>query len=329
MLPVKLSVAMCTYNGALYLSEQLESLAEQIRPPDELVICDDCSSDATVEIIRAFSASRAPFPVRLYVNENNLGVAKNFERAAELCAGELIAFADHDDVWDAEKLQLIEREFDRAPEVGVVFSDAEIVDSQLEPTGHTMWEYAFTEEHRRMVRAGHAFEILLAGCTVTGATMAFRSKYRELALPFPPDELMVYDGWMALMIATVAEIGFINRTLIKYRQHERQHLGSHAPEKFNLVKCVRRARRTRAGGCYLPLLDKFEAVLARLYRHRDQLLRPEIVPLMEEWIAHLSLRAELPDAMLRRTPLVCRELLTRRYHRFSRGLTSALKDVCF
>ncbi len=51
----KLSVAMCTYNGARYLREQLESIAGQTRPPDELVICDDCSDDATDRIVRDFA----------------------------------------------------------------------------------------------------------------------------------------------------------------------------------------------------------------------------------------------------------------------------------
>ena len=93
-----LSVAMCTYNGSRHLSEQLESIGTQTRLPDELVICDDCSSDDTIRIIERFSAS-APFAVRLEINTQNLGSTKNFEKAIRLCQGDLIALADQDDVW--------------------------------------------------------------------------------------------------------------------------------------------------------------------------------------------------------------------------------------
>src|ERR671927_271278 len=103
----KFSVAMCTYNGARFVREQLASIAAQTRPPDELVVCDDCSTDATLECIREF-ARTAPFPVRVVENEKNAGSTKNFERAVELCEGDFIALADQDDVWLPEKLQRLE-----------------------------------------------------------------------------------------------------------------------------------------------------------------------------------------------------------------------------
>jgi len=101
----RLSVAMCTCNGAPYLRAQLRSLAAQSRVPDEVVVCDDVSSDATCDIIADF-ATRAPFPVRLHVNARRLGWTKNFEQAVALCDGELIALSDQDDVWYPYKIAL-------------------------------------------------------------------------------------------------------------------------------------------------------------------------------------------------------------------------------
>lgn len=63
-----ISVAMCTYNGAQYLQEQLNRIASQTRLPDEVVICDDQSSDKTKEIIKTFSVN-VPFQLRLTINE--------------------------------------------------------------------------------------------------------------------------------------------------------------------------------------------------------------------------------------------------------------------
>src|SRR5512139_3417667 len=81
---MKTSVALCTYNGERYLLEQLESIAGQTVPVDEIVICDDHSTDRTPDIIRNFAAT-STLPVRAYFNEKNLGSDKNFEKAIELC----------------------------------------------------------------------------------------------------------------------------------------------------------------------------------------------------------------------------------------------------
>src|SRR5688572_4846600 len=217
---------MCTYNGARFVREQLDSIAAQTRLPDELIICDDASQDSTVEIIRAFSA-HAPFPVRLVINEQTLGSTSNFEKATGLCSGEIIAFADQDDVWKPEKLHLLEVEFAKRPDVGLVFSDAEIVDEKLHPIGHRMWnEVGFGERQKQLIREGRALDVLLPGWSVTGATMAFRSKFRNLILPIPTSLPMIHDGWIALMVAAVAEVEFIDEPLILYRQHSGQQIGA-------------------------------------------------------------------------------------------------------
>ena len=74
-----ISVALCTYNGERFLWEQLESLARQTQLPDELVVCDDCSTDHTVDLVHKFALT-APFKVRVFVNEQQAGVTKNFEK---------------------------------------------------------------------------------------------------------------------------------------------------------------------------------------------------------------------------------------------------------
>ncbi|MGA8200434.1 MAG: glycosyltransferase, partial [Candidatus Sulfotelmatobacter sp.] len=123
-----ISVAMCTYNGERFLQAQLESIAAQDRPPDELVICDDRSSDACPEIIKEF-ARRAPFPVQLVVNPENLGSTRNFEKAISLCRSEIVALADQDDIWYRHKLERIEKAFLRSSTIVAAFSDADLIDN--------------------------------------------------------------------------------------------------------------------------------------------------------------------------------------------------------
>ncbi|MEJ7615982.1 MAG: glycosyltransferase, partial [Pyrinomonadaceae bacterium] len=151
---MKISVAMCTYNGGRYLGEQLASIAWQTRPPDELLVCDDLSSDDSREIVSEFAA-RAPFSVRLLVNETNLGSTKNFERAIDLCAGDVIALADQDDIWCREKLARMEQVFAFAPEIGLVFSDGELVDERSNRLGRRVWQsLKFTEFEQKSFANG-------------------------------------------------------------------------------------------------------------------------------------------------------------------------------
>ena len=225
---MKISVAMCTYNGAEFLPAQLQSIIAQSRPPDEIVICDDGSTDNTRDLLEKFAAESS-IPVTLHFNDQNLGSVKNFERAITLCTGDVIALSDQDDVWRSDKLQLFETVLNDSPSAGIVFSDAAIVDEQLNPLNRRMWdEVGFDAHKRKLVKTGRALEVLVTGWTVTGATMAFRSRFVKLSLPIPDEIAMIHDGWIALTIAAVAGVVAIDEPLIQYRQHAQQQIGAPA-----------------------------------------------------------------------------------------------------
>lgn len=328
---LNLSVALCSYNGALYLQEQLDSIAAQTLPPAELVVVDDCSSDSTVEIIREF-APRVTFPVKLYVNERNLGSTKNFEKAIRLCEGEIIALADQDDVWRSDKLDQIQKCFAQHPRTGVVFSDAELVDSDSHDLGRRLWaEVGFDDKKKALLRQGHTVEVLLSGWTVTGATMAFRSIFKELVLPVPTDIPMIHDGWIALVIGVVAPVRFIERPLIRYRQHPQQQVG--APSRRRLtddasgkrLETIQDAMQRK--NSYADLINILESLRYRLLDRRKVLKDQKILSLLEKRLKHLSNRANLPEGMVRRSVLVLNELITLRYHKYSNGASSAAKDL--
>ena len=96
---------MCTYNGEPFISKQLESIASQTVLPDEVVICDDGSTDDTIMLVERFS-SHVGFEVRLYENPTNLGFIGNFSKAMSLCSGDTIFLADQDDVWLDRKIEV-------------------------------------------------------------------------------------------------------------------------------------------------------------------------------------------------------------------------------
>jgi len=314
---------MCTYNGARHLREQLDSIAAQTRSPDQLVICDDGSTDATREIITNFAAS-VPFPVHFHSNERNLGSTKNFERAIGLCKGDLIALSDQDDVWLPAKLAQLETEFDRGPNVGLIFTDAEVIDEAARPAGYTLWEkLPLRPAECRRLRSRRAIDELLEGSTVTGASMAFRARFKDLLLPIPTDLPIIHDAWIAIMVAAVSEVLPFPTPLIRYRQHAEQQVG--AKERKKDEGGVREAMRRTTS--YHEMIEIGMQVQQRLSERRDVYKSDAALSRLAARLTHLRMRAELPEHPLPRFASVVKELLTWRYHRYSRGLFSAAKDL--
>lgn len=290
---MNLSIALCTYNGAVYLREQLGSIAAQTRAPDELVISDDQSTDDTIRLIEEFAATTG-FPVRLSVNESNLGTAKNFEKAISLCRGDVILLSDQDDVWHSDKLESVERIFEARPQLSLIFSDAELVDGALRLFDETLFDLVhFDGRKQRLVKSGRALDVQLRENLVCGCTVAFRAALKELVLPIPGDGPLVHDGWIMLLIAAVGEIDFINRPLLKYRQHSAQQCRASktsswhetmTSSKIDRASCVRQANQ---------LDEAFERLAAYgISQDKERLLR--------ETIVHLHERARLPVPKFRR-----------------------------
>lgn len=320
---LSLSVAMCTYNGARFLPEQLDSIGAQTRLPDELVVCDDRSTDETVEMLQSF-ARKVPFEVRLEVNERDLGSTKNFEKAIGKCAGEIIALADQDDVWLPDKLGLIESVFLARPSVGVVFSDADVVDENQVSLGFRLWaSVGLSSALQNGISNGRGTQVLLNHNVVTGATMAFRCKFRNLVLPIA--ENWVHDGWIALFISVVADLALIREPLIRYRKQPRQQIG---PGSYHFAERFVRARRTGAKE-YCALAEQYASARERLLAVGDNLHFQSIIPQLDKKIKHLNARAQmsLNPNRVSRLPWVVEELISGRYHHYSAGWESAAKDL--
>ena len=284
---MNLSIALCTYNGAVYLKEQLESIVAQTRTPDELVISDDQSTDDTLRLSEEFAAT-ASFPVRLSVNESNLGTAKNFEKAIGLCRGDVIVLSDQDDVWHGDKLESVERIFEAKPQLSLVFSNAEIVDETLRLFDVTLFDWVhFDCRKQRLVKSGRALDLQLRENLVLGATVAFRANLKDLVLPISGNGPLVHDGWIVLLIAAVGEIDFINRPLMKYRQHSAQQCRVGKTSTWHDIMTSSEIDRACCISQANQLNEAFERLAAYgLSQDKERLLREKIVDLHE--------RARLP-----------------------------------
>jgi glycosyltransferase involved in cell wall biosynthesis len=326
---MKISVAMCTYNGADFLPAQLESILAQSRKPDQIVVCDDGSTDETRAILQKFE-KQSPEQILLHFNKKNLGSVKNFEQAIGLCNGDIIALSDQDDVWRPDKLQLIQEAFSKSS-TGLVFSDAELVDENLESLNRRMWnEIGFDATKRKLLQNGRALEVLITGWTVTGATMAFRSRFANICLPVPNDIAMIHDGWIALAIAAVADIVALDEPLVRYRQHAGQQIGAPTgvepgPEPRGLEKFETAFKRRNNSADLYKILEKLEERLVAFTGFYDT---AKALSFVGNYSFHLHVRAGLPQRRrLNRVPSILRELLSLRYHEYANGFKSAAKDL--
>ena len=335
---MKLSIAMCTYNGAVHLQEQLDSFSRQTRLPDELIVFDDRSQDKTVEILRGYAATSS-FPVQININKTNLGVTKNFDRAIEKCTGDIIFLSDQDDVWLPERLEKFENVFRKNNDVGLVFCDADLVDEKLEPLNRRNWELVgFTEKLQKLFVEGGSFPILLYHNVISGFSMAFRAEYKNAVLPLPENlELLIYDHWMGILLSSVTDVDIITEPLVKYRQHLKQQIGAKA-SSFNYA--LKSGVQTYS---IKNMLERFDTeyplnnILQRLEAVQEHLLAipggketyRTVLNDIAPHITHLRSRTEIQKGLSRHFFVVMKELFARRYHRYSNGIGSAVKDLFF
>lgn len=316
---LSISVAMCTYNGAAYLPEQLESIARQSRLPNEMVICDDGSSDSTPELLADFAAN-APFTVRVYRNQTNLGSTKNFEQAISLCTGDLIALSDQDDIWMPNKLALQSKRFEQDPDLGGLFTDARLIDHDSHCTGDFLWStLSFTAREQEAFKTGSGASILLHRSVVTGATLMIRSNTRKLFMPI--SNKWVHDGWIAWMLSVCSKLHPLADPLISYRLHANQQCGvGEGPRSFwkRLTQVSRSGPRE-----YIALAREYEEVEMHLAR-LDGFERNTVLAALHQKSTLLYARASLPKTFFSRLRFITANL--RSYRRYF-PLRSVFKDM--
>ena len=334
---MKISIALCTYNGEKFLREQLNSIARQTLLPDELVVCDDCSSDSTMEILKEFR-ERVPFPVHIYRNEINLGSTKNFEKAIGLCSCDIIALCDQDDIWKPHKLERLEEVLRANPDAGYVFSDAQLVDDNRKPLGYSLWEsIGFRGKIRERFIQGDQFRCFLQQHIVTGATMAFRASVGRLAMPFPSDGLWIHDGWIVIIASATGAIGIpLHEPLVAYRQHAGQQIGAPEPSKMRKTNLYEKYLELKAATEYL--FGAWESRCIQVLEVKGKLQQLAVsyptvalkrnLEILQEFETHfLTRRKILTSKNIKRYGLILREAFSGRYAQFSDSWRSIFRDM--
>jgi glycosyltransferase involved in cell wall biosynthesis len=322
-----ISVALCTRNGERFISDQIASILGQTVVPDELVVSDDGSTDATLELVEGaignFRAANPERDVRLRVlrNETALGVVRNFEQAIVATTGDLIALCDQDDRWHPRRIELAVAEFETRPDLLLLYGDARLVDERGAPLRHSLFEaLEISATERDRVRAGDALGALMARNLVTGATTMIRRTLLGAALPFPTSWL--HDEWLAAIAAATGSIDYLDSELIDYRQHGANVIGAERlgmGAKLGKLREPRESRNQLLRARASDLVDRLTALGAAA--------RPNDLELARGKLAHEDARLALPPGHFARVPPVIRELRSNGYRRFGRGLQDVLRDL--
>jgi glycosyltransferase involved in cell wall biosynthesis len=217
---------MATCNGEKFIGEQIRSIAAQSHKHIELVIQDDCSTDGTVQVIESF---RNQIEIRLEVNQQRLGFVRNFERAISRAAGDYIALCDQDDVWVDDKIAAL---LDAIGDADLIHTNCQLIDE----TGALL-----APSWKKAARARVAAAQLLFYNDMTGCTALFKRRLLDQALPFP-DGLAYHDWWLAICASTRHGVKFLDRPLVKYRQHGAQNTGAFETKGVHLFNTLRKLR---------------------------------------------------------------------------------------
>lgn len=316
---MKVSIAMASYNGSKYLQEQLDSFRNQTRQPDELVVCDDGSTDSTLDILERFRGE-AEFAVRIFRNEKNLGFTKNFEKALSNCTGDLIFLSDQDDVWYVDKVAAAEAAFLASPAMMLAAHDARLVDENLTWFGATK---------RDQVISGFGSDDSIA----TGTLTVLRRDFLNYALPIP-EGVVGHDIWLHT-IARLLKVRFVlDRELQLIRRHSANTSAwvASSPKKINRLTVWRFHSRTEVAKDYTDRMlinQSCREVIERLKGSRvfpQNFLVSIFCHLESEYVA-LMRRNAIPKAGWMNRKGIALGMLVRGDYQYFNGLGSFLRDI--
>ncbi|MCM1245165.1 MAG: glycosyltransferase family 2 protein [Roseburia sp.] len=218
----QIHIVLTTYNGEKYIREQLDSLLENDFKDIYIEVCDDGSSDGTVQIVREYTERYDC--IGFHQNEKNLGYTMNFMEGIRRSRSPYIMLCDQDDIWHRDKIrktyermkQLEQENTEKMPLM--VFTDAMNFDSE---DGKELGSFHKTSHlDVEKLDTAHLFmENKCIGCTIM-INAEVRNYLRVL-----PQEIRVHDWWLALICSHFGKISYIEETTLHYRQHSGNMIG--------------------------------------------------------------------------------------------------------
>lgn len=255
---MKISIALCTFNGEKFLKQQLDSILNQKGNFDiEIIVCDDKSTDKTLDILYDYKHKFQDI-FKIFYNEKNLGTTKNFEKAISLCNGDYIFLADQDDIWSDIKIIKILESFKQNEKLEGVFSDAYLINNKGQRfTTFTLWQSIFFKENQLKKPIDYYDLMTKNGNIVTGSTFCVKNEIKQYILPIP--DKFNHDEWIATILSLRQTLSHNSNQLIAYRIHKDQQVGVKLLKKIKKID----SRKNIILGIQNPVLFKDYRVLQK------------------------------------------------------------------
>lgn len=247
---MKVGVLVATYNGIKFIKEQLDSILNQTQKVDEIIISDDGSTDGTFEFLNEYADIHKDDNIVVVKNYGEHGSTKNFENAFRNSTADILFFADQDDAWKPDKVDVFVKAFEKYSECGLVFSDALVTDDKLNSIEKTVWDNFFPDV-RDLIDKDNVYSIIDRDYFVKriesvnvlpGMSIAVTRNILENTTPF--NSVLVHDDIITMYSAINSKICCINRIESFYRQHENNAIGisGNSPTRRNsLSKLIKNA----------------------------------------------------------------------------------------
>tara|TARA_B100000575_G_scaffold288761_1_gene289334 strand:+ start:1795 stop:2754 length:960 start_codon:yes stop_codon:yes gene_type:complete len=317
---MKISIAMTSYNGEKYITEQIESILQQSILPDEIVIIDDCSIDKTYSILEKYKESKL-VNFKIYRNKNNLGFTKNFEKAISICNGDIIFLCDQDDIWYKDKIKIILEKFKRYPYVDLIVHNADLVNENLIETDIDILSQIISGFKNTDV-------------FITGALTVFKKNLKDIILPFP-NYLLGHDGYIHYIARNLGVRLVIKECLQKFRRHSNNTSNwivssLKKVKKFDIIKSQFNSNRSNNYNDRLYLVNNvieiIENLISKPNKYSTDFIKLSLLSLKEEKKA-IMCRNMLADSNFYYKKYFAFKLLYNNHYKYFNGILSFLRDL--
>lgn len=273
------SVCMGIYNGEKYIEQQLISIQKQSKTVDEVILCDDGSTDSTVDIVKKFiHDNKLEKSWKLFRNNENKGYPGNFYYAMSLCKGDVVFLADQDDIWSIDKVIKMCDVFTEHHEVNSLCCKFGLIDAD-EKKIYSIMQPVVSKETKEIKNI--TIENVFYKCEWPGMVMAYQRKWYAqrveewssnfhdiFELKIPHDFLI--SAWAA------EENGFfqLDEELAWHRRHDNNTGG----EEYKIAKLIDKERKVEEIEKYLRILEWFKkAEVLKTIKGQDSLKRKHSV----------------------------------------------------
>lgn len=267
---MKISVVIPTYNQAQFIETTIRSVLQQTYTNLEIVVADDASTDGTAEIIRRYAAIDKR--IKPLFATQNMGIARNFNRAFDACTGKYVAFLGGDDIMLPEKLEIQIEFLEKNPEYAMCLHYTEVFDSETNKTA-----YLHKDTNKEKIPRNplewifptkwfftKLYTSIIPSACLARAEYYLHARYDE-RLTLKHELLFTLDDYMA---NPQGKWHVIPKVLVRYRLHEnnfsrQQKMNEIVEEEKNLLAAIAYARYPQIGRRIKRFVDftLFESLL--------------------------------------------------------------------